>query len=69
MTPAIRAAAAEDVEALAKIWYDGWQDAHARIVPAALARYRTLDNFRERLHAGLRAYGSPAPAAGRSAST
>jgi GNAT superfamily N-acetyltransferase len=48
----IRSAAAADVDALAQLWYDGWQDAHARIVPAALARYRTLDNFRQRLHAG-----------------
>jgi len=34
---------------LAKIWFDGWQDAHARIVPAELARLRTLESFEERL--------------------
>jgi ribosomal protein S18 acetylase RimI-like enzyme len=38
---------------LAKIWYDGWQDAHARIVPVELARFRTLESFRERLGAAL----------------
>ncbi|MGD0501702.1 MAG: GNAT family N-acetyltransferase [Steroidobacteraceae bacterium] len=36
---------------LAKLWFDGWQDAHARIVPAALAQLRTLNNFEERLRA------------------
>lgn len=34
---------------MAKIWFDGWQDAHARIVPAELARVRTLQSFEERL--------------------
>ena len=34
---------------MAKIWFDGWQDAHARIVPAELARLRTLESFEERL--------------------
>jgi ribosomal protein S18 acetylase RimI-like enzyme len=42
---------AEDVEIdqLAQVWYDGWQDAHARIVPAELTRARTRESFRERL--------------------
>jgi ribosomal protein S18 acetylase RimI-like enzyme len=35
---------------LAKLWYDGWRDAHTRIVPAELARVRTLQSFEERLH-------------------
>lgn len=41
------------VEALARLWHDAWQDAHAAILPAALARIRTVDNFRERLQAAL----------------
>jgi GNAT superfamily N-acetyltransferase len=36
---------------LAKLWFDGWQDAHARIVPAELARVRTFQRFEERLRA------------------
>jgi GNAT superfamily N-acetyltransferase len=40
-----------EIGRLAKIWFDGWQDAHARIVPADLARLRTLPSFEERLRA------------------
>lgn len=49
----VRAAEKADVDHLAKVWYDGWQDAHAKILPAELARLRTLESFRERLAAGL----------------
>jgi GNAT superfamily N-acetyltransferase len=49
----VRAANEADVDALAQIWHDGWHDAHARIVPAELARLRTLKSFRDRLHADL----------------
>jgi ribosomal protein S18 acetylase RimI-like enzyme len=49
----VRPAEAAEVDHLAQVWYDGWQDAHARIVPAELARIRTLESFRERLQAGL----------------
>lgn len=49
----IRFAKASETEALARLWHDGWQDAHAAILPAELARIRTLDNFRERLEAAL----------------
>jgi ribosomal protein S18 acetylase RimI-like enzyme len=49
----VRAAEAHEIDRLAKIWYDGWQDAHARILPAELARVRTLESFRERLQAAL----------------
>ena len=31
----IRDAEPAELSSLAKIWFDGWQDAHARIVPAA----------------------------------
>jgi GNAT superfamily N-acetyltransferase len=39
--------------ALTRPWYNGWQDAHAAIVPAALARARTFENFAERMSADL----------------
>ena len=45
----VRTAQPKDIDALAHIWFDGWRDAHAAIVPEALAEIRTLENFRERL--------------------
>lgn len=45
----VRHATEGEVESLAKIWYDAWLDAHAEILPAALARTRTLENLAERL--------------------
>jgi GNAT superfamily N-acetyltransferase len=49
----VRTAVESEIDLLARIWYDGWQDAHARIVPAELVRLRTLESFSERLAAGL----------------
>lgn len=49
----VRPADEADIDHLARVWYDGWQDAHARILPAALARLRTLESFRDRLVAAL----------------
>lgn len=49
----VRVAEISEIEPLAKIWYDGWRDAHAAIVPAELAQVRTLDSFRQRLRAAL----------------
>ena len=49
----IRAADESEIDTLAELWYDGWQDAHAQILPAELARHRTLDSFRQRLQAAL----------------
>jgi len=49
----VRAAEEVEIGHLAKLWYDGWQDAHAQIVPAELARLRTLESFRDRLQATL----------------
>ena len=39
----------EETDALARIWYDSWLDAHAEIFPAALARTRTVESLTERL--------------------
>jgi GNAT superfamily N-acetyltransferase len=49
----VRAAELAEVDQLAQIWYDAWQDAHTDILPAELARMRTLESFRERLEAAL----------------
>jgi GNAT superfamily N-acetyltransferase len=57
----IRDAKLSEIGLLAKIWFDGWQDAHARIVPAELAQLRTLKSFDERLRAasvGVRVAGA-----------
>lgn len=48
-----RDAQASEVAALARLWHDGWQDAHAAILPAALARWRTQESFEARLWAAL----------------
>jgi ribosomal protein S18 acetylase RimI-like enzyme len=48
-----RAAEEAEMDHLARLWYDGWQDAHAQIVPAELKRLRTLESFRHRLQADL----------------
>jgi GNAT superfamily N-acetyltransferase len=47
----IRAANESEINHLASLWYNGWQDAHANILPVELARHRTLDSFRQRLQA------------------
>jgi ribosomal protein S18 acetylase RimI-like enzyme len=49
----VRAAEEGEIDHLAKLWFDGWQDAHSKIVPAELARLRTLESLRDRLRAAL----------------
>ena len=49
----VRTAVESEIDLLAEIWYQGWQDAHERIMPAALARLRTRESFRERLASAL----------------
>jgi GNAT superfamily N-acetyltransferase len=49
----IRDAAEAELDALAQLWFDAWNDAHAAIVPAELKRVRTKESFRRRLHAAL----------------
>ena len=49
----IRQATQQDVERLTDIWFAGWQDGHANVVPAELARLRTWDSFKERLQAAM----------------
>lgn len=49
----VREAAPLDIEPLTDIWFTGWQDGHAGVVPADLARARTRASFAERLQAGI----------------
>lgn len=58
----IRSAESTEIDRLAQLWHDGWQDAHADILPAELARDRTLESFRQRLVedlASVHVAGSP----------
>lgn len=58
----VRAAQESETALLAQIWYDGWHEAHARIVPAEITRQRTLESFRDRLLTQIsntRVVGSP----------
>jgi GNAT superfamily N-acetyltransferase len=63
----VRTAEHADIEQLAKVWYDGWQDAHAALVPEELKQLRTFESFRERLRAALpnvRVIGPPGAPSG-----
>jgi GNAT superfamily N-acetyltransferase len=45
----VRNATPGEVDWLADLWHDGWQEAHAALLPAELARHRTLASFRQRV--------------------
>ena len=49
----VRDAGEAEIGRLARLWYDAWQDAHARIVPVELPRLRTVERLEERLAAML----------------
>jgi GNAT superfamily N-acetyltransferase len=49
----VRSATSAEIDALAKLWFEGWQDAHAEILPIELKKVRTLESFRERLIGAL----------------
>ena len=49
----VRAAEEAEIDHLAELWYAGWHEAHAPIVPAELTRLRTLESFRQRLQVKL----------------
>lgn len=42
----------DELDALASLWFEGWRDAHAALVPDDLVRRRTLETFRARIEAG-----------------
>ncbi|MDH5821995.1 GNAT family N-acetyltransferase [Luteimonas sp. RD2P54] len=58
----IRTADEQELDRLADIWHQGWQDAHARILPAELARHRTRVSFAQRLRAALGEVRATGPA-------
>lgn len=49
----MRDATQAEIDHLARLWFDGWQDAHAEILPEKLKELRTLGSFRERMRAAL----------------
>ena len=49
----VRAADVGEIDHLARLWHQGWNDAHATLALAGLVRARTLDSFRDRLAAAL----------------
>jgi ribosomal protein S18 acetylase RimI-like enzyme len=58
----VRHAERSEIDRLAQLWYDGWHEAHAPLVPPELTRMRTLENFRRRLEEALpqiRVVGAP----------
>ncbi|MFD6065714.1 GNAT family N-acetyltransferase [Amycolatopsis lurida] len=44
----LRGATPADADAVAKIWYHGWQDGHLGNVPDSLVRIRTRESFWDR---------------------
>lgn len=57
----VRDADESEIDALARLWYDAWQDAHAGILPVELARHRTMESFRSRLRTDLSAFRVAGP--------
>lgn len=63
----VRPARESEVDHLAKLWHDAWQDGHAEIVPVELKRARTLESLRDRIRTSLpdvRVVGPPGEPAG-----
>jgi GNAT superfamily N-acetyltransferase len=58
----VRPATPAEIDRIAQVWFDGWHEAHAHLMPADLTKLRTLENFAERLHPMLpdiRVIGAP----------
>lgn len=49
----VRSAEAADLAPLARLWWQGWRDAHLPIVPKALVIRRTLESFIDRMALAL----------------
>lgn len=45
----LRAAAADDTDAIADVWHRGWRDGHLGNVPVALLRHRGYESFARRV--------------------
>src|SRR5262245_35295492 len=50
----VRDADPSEVDAIARVWFDAYRDAHERLLPHALFRARTLTSFRHRVADALR---------------
>jgi GNAT superfamily N-acetyltransferase len=58
----VRPATAAEIDSIARVWFEGWHEAHAHLVPPDLTVLRTLESFAERLHPllpDIRVVGSP----------
>jgi GNAT superfamily N-acetyltransferase len=58
----VRPATTAEIDRIARVWFDGWHEAHAHLMPSELTRLRTLESFAERLHPLLpdvRVVGAP----------
>jgi ribosomal protein S18 acetylase RimI-like enzyme len=51
----VRVARADDLIAVARLWFEGWHDAHDAIVAETLIALRTPESFFDRLRAELHA--------------
>ena len=49
----LRPVTAGETLALAQLWHDGWQVGHRGIVPDGLIRFRTVDQFHDRILASI----------------
>ena len=45
----VRPATEAEIDHLARLWHEGWGDAHGKLAPEGLVRARTLELFHERL--------------------
>lgn len=51
--PILRPATADDVEAVTRMFHEGWHDVHPGRVPDGLTERRTLEAFRDRVSARI----------------
>lgn len=49
----VRSADADEIDHLARLWYDVWHETHAPLAPLEVTRLRTPASFRDRLQAVL----------------
>jgi GNAT superfamily N-acetyltransferase len=49
----VRPAETAELDHLARLWHEGWHDAHASLAPPGLVAARTRESFRERMAAAL----------------
>jgi GNAT superfamily N-acetyltransferase len=58
----VRDAETDEIDQIARVWFDAWRDAHEGLVPAELTRARTLESLRDRIAAAIdhvRVVGAP----------